>query len=225
MFTKTIEEAKRLISDAKAFGYYATLITQCFFVVYYILALALSFGFAGVYATLLALTAAALVFFLFTETPKNFRNVKVHKTVRILIRYAKYCVHIVAISLTLYSLYVTEPSEISALSPILLIFAVLALLIQILGELVAFLAKNYVEVIVDTAVEESEFLRSVIGKVQGGIEAYKGAKERIAAIPSRAADAAHGIKSKLASFFHKKDEASTEEPLADEEETQTTIHS
>ena len=204
MFTRTIDEAKRLISDSKAFGYYATLITQCFFVVYYICALALSFGFAGVYATLLILTAGALVFFLCTETPKSFRNKKVHRFVRISIRYAKYCVHIVAISLTLYSLYITEPTEISALSPILLIFAVLALLIQILGELVAFIAKSYVERIVDAAVEESEFLRSVIGKVQGGIEAYKDAKEKITSFSTLATDTASDIKDKISGFFHRK---------------------
>ena len=206
MFTRTIAEAKKFISDAKAFGYYATLITQCFFVLYYVCALALSFGYAGVYATLLALTVAALIFFLCTETPKTFRSVKVHRFVRMSVRYAKYCVHIVAISLTLYSLYITEPAQISALSPILLIFAVLALIVQILGELVAFLARCYLESLLDAAVEESEFLRSVIGKVQSGAEAFKGAKERICAIPSRAADAAVGVKERITGFFHKKKE-------------------
>ena len=203
MFTKTIEEAKKLISDAKAFGYFATLFTQCFFVLYYVCALALSFGYAGVYATLLALTAAALIFFLFTETPKNFRSVKVHRFVRLFVRYAKYCVHIVSISLALYSLYITEPAEIPVLSLILLIFAVLALIIQALGELVAFLARCYLATLLDAAVEESEFLRATIAKVQSGAEAFKEAKEKIGAIPTRAADAALGIKEKISGFFRK----------------------
>ena len=205
MFTRTIAELKKCETDAKAFAYYATLLTQCFFILYYICALCLSFGYPWVYATLLVLTASALAFFLCTETPKEFKNTKVRRWARISVRYAKYCVHITAITLTLYALYITEPSEISALSPILLIFAVLALLIQLLGELVGFLARRYFKNLLDAAVEETEFLRSVIGKVESGVETFKAAKEKITAIPHRTADAASGLRNKITGIFKKKD--------------------
>ena len=223
MFKKTIEELQRCLKDARLFSYFSTLITQCFFIVYYILALCLSFGYAGVYATLLALTVAAFIFFLCTESPREKSAEKGQKWVRISVRYAKFCVHIVAISLTLYAIYVAQPREISALSLILLVFAVLALIIQIIGELVGFLARRYFRNLLDAAIEESEFLRSVLGKVQSGAESIREMKEKITSLPKRTVDAASGIKGKITDFFHrKKDEP--EEALYDDK-TDTEIHS
>ena len=198
MLNRTIAELEKCKKDAMLFAYLATLITQSFFILYYVCALCLSFGHPIVYAALLSLTAGAFIFFLSTESPKEENKTKVHKYVRISVRYAKYCVHIVAITLTLYTLYVTEPQEITALSPILLVFAVLALLIQLLGELVGFLARRCFKNLLDAAVEETEFLRSVIGKVEA-------AKEKITAIPHRTADAASGLRDKIAGIFKKKE--------------------
>ena len=205
MFNRTISELEKCKTDAMLFAYLATLITQSFFILYYVCALCLSFGHPIVYAALLSLTAGAFIFFLSTESPTEENKTKVHKYVRIFVRYAKYCVHIVAITLTLYTLYVTDPTEITALSPILLVFAVLALLIQLLGELVGFLARRYFKNLLDAAVEETEFLRSVISKVESGAEAFKAAKEKITAIPHRTADAASGLRDKIAGIFKKKE--------------------
>ena len=220
MFKRTIEELQQCLKDARLFSYFSTLATQCFFIAYYILALCLSFGYAGVYATLLTLTVAAFIFFLCTESPKEKNTEKGRKWVRISVRYAKHCVHIVAISLTLYALYVAEPREISALSPILLVFAVLALIIQIIGELVGFLARRYFQNLLDAAVEESEFLRSVIGKVQGGVESIKEMKEKITSLPKRTVDAASGIKGKITDFFHRKKDEPAEIPYEDKTDTE-----
>ncbi len=216
MFNRTVEEFNKIMADARAFAYYAPLLTQCFFILYYV-GLTLLFGFSWFYTVLFTLTVAALIFFLFTERKQDKKNIKIRKWARISVRYVKYCVHITAISLNIYTLYAVEPHRIHAFSLILLVFAMLALFIQFLGELIGFLASRYFQPLLDAAVEESEFLRTVIGKVQNGAEALKATRERITAIPRRTAEVASGIKGRLTDFFHsKKKGEATETEYEDE---------
>ena len=205
MFDRTIRMLEKCADDARAFAYFSTLVTQCFFLLYYIGALALSFGHPILYSVLLALTAAALIFFLCVETPHGIKSLKMRRFVRIFIRYAKYCVHLVAISLTLYSFY-TTPQTVSPLSLILLIFAILAFLAQMVGELVGFLCRRYFEELLAAALADTALLRSVLDKVQSGADAYHRVREEFSSFSDRAAEKASafgaGIKKKL--FFFKK---------------------
>ena len=114
MFDRTILILKKCETDARAFAYLATLITQSFFVLYYVSALALSLGHPIVYSVLLALTAAALIFFLCTESISGIKPIKMRRQIRIVIRYAKYYVHLVAVCLALHSFY-TAPQTVSPL--------------------------------------------------------------------------------------------------------------
>ena len=221
MLNKTIREFNRIVADAKAFSFLAMLITQCFFIAYYTVALCLPFGYKGVYGAMLGLTLVTLIY-LCIDHMREDKKKKGHKWLRCFAVYAKICVHIVAISLSLYALYTTEPSELSVLSPILLIFAILALIIQITGELVGFLTKRYFKPLIDTAVEESEFLRTVIGKVQGGVESFAEAKERITSLPARTAKAARGLGARIKDAFHKRKNTVTD--VAFEDVTDETIN-
>ncbi len=207
MFDRTIRMLEKCGDDARAFAYFSTLITQCFFLLYYIGALALSFGHPILYGVLLALTAAALIFFLFTETPHGIKPLKIRRFIRIFIRYAKYCVHLIAISLTLYSFY-TTPKTVSPLSLILLVFAILAFLAQMIGELAGFLCRRYFEELLAAALADTALLRSVLDKVQSGADAYHRVKEEFSSFSDRAAEKASafgaGIKEKLSFFKRKK---------------------
>ena len=204
MFDRTIQSIERIQKDTRAFSFYATLITQCFFVLYYIGAMLLHLGVIPIHITLLTLTFAALVFFLCTETPTEIRPIKMRRWIRISIRYAKYCVHLVAVSMAIYSLYTTTAVP-SPFSIILLILAILAFLIQVIGELLGFVCRKYFEDLKTAALADTELLRSFLGKVQGGFDAYKNAKDGLANIPEKAAIIGSGLKDKIAHFFSKKD--------------------
>ena len=102
MFDRTIRMLEKCKDDARAFSYFSTLITQSFFILYYIGILLLSLGHPIVYGVLLALTAAVLLFFIFTEGPHGVKSVKIRRWVRISIRYAKSCAHFIAICLNNY---------------------------------------------------------------------------------------------------------------------------
>ena len=120
MFDKTIRMLEKCKDDARAFSYFSTLITQSFFILYYIGILLLSLGHPIVYGVLLALTAAVLLFFIFTEGPHGVKSVKIRRWIRMSIRYAKYCAHFIAICLTLHTFY-TDVQAVSPLAMILLI--------------------------------------------------------------------------------------------------------
>ncbi len=223
MFDRTILILKKCEADARAFAYFATLITQSFFVLYYVGALALSLGHPIIYSVLLALTVAALIFFLCTETPSGKALSKTRRWIRVFTRYAKYCVHLVAICLTLHSFY-TTPETVSPLALILFILAVLALLIQVIGEIVGFLARRYFAELLAAALADTELIRSVLDKVQSGADAFHRVKEGFATMPDRAAEKASAfgakIKKKLSFFKRKKKNApiiiEAEENEADE---------
>jgi len=206
MFDRTIRMLEKCKDDARAFSYFSTLITQSFFILYYIGILLLSLGHPIVYGVLLALTAAVLLFFIFTERPHGVKSVKIRRWVRISIRYAKYCAHFIAICLTLHTFY-TDVQAVSPLAMILLILAVLAFLIQMIGEIVGFLSRRYFEELLASVLADTEFLRSVLDKVQSGAEALQRVKEGISSFPGRAAEKASAwgsaVKEKL-SFFKKK---------------------
>lgn len=210
MFDRTILILKKCETDARAFAYLATLITQGFFVLYYVSALALSLGHPIVYSMLLALTAAALIFFLCTESISGIKPIKMRRQVRIVIRYAKYCVHLVAVCLTLYSFY-TAPQTISPLSLVLFILAILALLIQMIGELVGFLSRRYFEELLAAALADTELIRSVLDKVQSGADTYHRVKEEFSSFSDRAAEKASAfgarVKKGLSFFKGKKKDA------------------
>ena len=210
MFDRTIRILEKCKDDARAFAFFSTLITQIFFLLYYIGALALSFGHPIIYSVLLALTAAALIFFLLTETPSGIKAARMRRWIRIFIKYAKYCVHLVAISLTVYSFY-TVPQAVSPFSLILLVFAILALLAQMIGELIGFLCRRYFEELLAAALADTELLRSILDKVQTGADAYKRMKEGFSAFPDRATEKANAwgeeFKKKLASLKRRKTSA------------------
>ncbi len=207
MFDKSIFILKKCVADAKAFSYYATVSTQGFFLIYHILLLALSHGTPWVQGSLLFLTSLAFAFLLLTESPKGAKNVFFKRWTRIFVRYAKYCVHIVAISLMLYSLY-SHPAKASAFALILLVFAILAFLIQIIAEIVCFLFRRYFEELLAAVLSDTELLRAVIDKMQDGAMALKSVKDDIVSLPGRAAEKmgalSEGIKKKLSLLKKKK---------------------
>lgn len=229
MFDRTILILKKCETDARAFAYLATLITQGFFVLYYVCALALSLGHPIVYSVLLALTAAALIFFLCTESISGIKPIKMRRQIRIIIRYAKYCVHLVAVCLTLHSFY-TAPQTVSPLSLILFILAILALLIQMIGELVGFLSRRYFEELLAAALADTELIRSVLDKVQSGADTYHRVKEEFSSFSDRAAEKASvfgaRVKKGLSFFKRKKKDApiivEEEEAAEDAKDTQST---
>lgn len=209
MFDRTIQSLDRIQKDARAFSFYATLITQIFFVFYYIGAMVLELGTVITNIFLLLLTIAALGFFLYTETPAEARPIKMHRQIRISIRYAKYCVHFVAICLAIYSIY----EETAASSPfvvILLILAILALLIQIIGELLGFICRRYFEDLKAAALADTELLRSILDKVQSGADTIQRMRNGISSFSERAAEKTEkwstGLKEKLSFFKRKKKE-------------------
>ena len=204
MFDRTIQSIERIQEDTRAFSFYATLITQCFFVLYYIGAMLLHLGAIPIHITLLVLTVFALAFFIFTETPTEIRPFKTRRWIRVFIRYAKHCVHLIAISLAIFSLYATTAIP-SPFSIILLILAILAFLIQVIGELLGFICRRYFEDLKTAALADTELLRSFLGKVQGGFEAYKSAKDGLVSFPEKAASIGIGLKDKISHFFSKKD--------------------
>ncbi|MBP3591789.1 MAG: hypothetical protein J6K14_04840 [Clostridia bacterium] len=210
MFDRTILILKKCETDARAFAYLATLITQSFFVLYYVSALALSLGHPIVYSVLLALTAAALIFFLCTESISGIKPIKMRRQIRIVIRYAKYCVHLVAVCLALHSFY-TAPQTVSPLSLILFILAILALLIQMIGELVGFLSRRYFEELLAAALADTELIRSVLDKVQSGADTYHRVKGELSSFSDRAAEKAGAfgarVKKRLSFFKRKKKDA------------------
>ena len=206
MFDRTIRMLEKCKNDARAFSYFSALITQSFFLFYYIGILLLSLGHPIVYGILLALTAAALLFFVITESPHGVKSFKIRRWVRMFVRYAKYCLHFVAICLTLYTFY-TDAQAVSPLALILLILAILAFLIQMIGEIVGFLSKRYFEELLAAALADTELLRSILDKVQSGADKLQRMKEGISAFPGRAAEKASAwgsaVKEKF-SFFKKK---------------------
>ena len=206
MFDRTIRMLEKCKDDARAFAYFSTLITQGFFILYYICALALSLGHPIIYSILLALSAAALIFLFFTEKPHYIKPTKMRRWVRVFIRYAKYCVHLVAISLTLYTFYV-DIEKVSPVSLVLLILAVLAFLIQIIGEIVGFLSRRYFEELLASALADTQLLRSLLDKVQSGANTIQRMKDGISSFSERASEKTEkwsaGIKGKMA-FFKKK---------------------
>ena len=218
MFDRTIQMAKQFMGDARAFVYYATLVTQGFFILYYPIAMILAVGNPVLHSILLALTAAAFLFFLCTERPRSVRPIKTRRIVRTVIRYMKHGVHICGVSLMLYTLYST-PEKASALAVILLVLSMLALLIQLICEVFGFVCRRYIEELIDTAVKDAEFLLQMAEKVQDGVAVCKNAKDAFAAIPERAERIGAGIKKKL-SFFKrkKKDESLYEFSASDAEE-------
>lgn len=209
MFDRTIQMSKQFMGDARAFTYYATLVTQGFFILYYPIAIWLSLGNPLFHAILLALSLFAFLFLLFTEKPREARSIGVRRWVRVLVRYAKHCVHICAVSLMLYTFY-SAPEKASPIAVILLVLSVLAVLIQLICEVFGFVCRRYIEELIDTAVKDAEFLIGMLERVQGGVEACKNAKEALVTVPSRAAKKVEkigqGIKKKL-SFFNKKKNA------------------
>lgn len=206
MFDRTIRMLEKCKNDARTFSYFSTLITQSFFLFYYIGILLLSLGHPIVYGILLALTAAALLFFVITESPQGVKSFKIRRWVRMFVRYAKYCLHFVAICLTLYTFY-TDVQAVSPLALILLILAILAFLIQMIGEIVGFLSRRYFEELLAAALADTELLRSILDKVQSGADKLQRMKEGISSFPGRAAEKASAwgsaVKEKL-SFFKKK---------------------
>ena len=209
MFDRTIHMLEKCKEDARAFAFFSTLITQSFFILYYICALALSLGHPIVYSILLALTTTALLFLIFTENHRCIKPIKIRRWVRISIRYAKYCVHLVAISLTLYTFYM-DPQKVSPITLVLLILAILAFLIQIIGEITGFLSRRYFEELLAAALADTALLRSLLDKVQSGADTLHRMKDDISAFPGRAAEKAGqwsaGIKEKLSVFKRKKKE-------------------
>ena len=203
MFDRTIQMAKQFMGDARAFVYYATLVTQGFFVLYYPIAMILRVGNPLFHSILLALTVAAFLFFLLTERPRSVRPIKARRIVRTAIRYAKHGVHICAVSLMLYTLYST-PATASPLAVLLLVLSMLALLIQLICEVFGFVCRRYIEELIDTAVKDAEFLIQIAEKVQDGVEVCKNAKDAFAAIPAKAEKLGEGIKKKLSLFRRKK---------------------
>ena len=209
MFDRTIRMLEKCKDDARAFAFFSTFITQGFFILYYIVALALALGHPIVYSILLALTAAALLFLVFTEGPHHIKSIKTRRWVRIFIRYAKYCVHLIAISLTLYTFYV-DIEKVSPVSLVFLILAVLAFLIQIIGEIVGFLSRRYFEELLAAALADTELLRSILDKVQNGANTIQRMKDGLSSFSERASEKTEkwgaGIKEKLSSLKRKKKE-------------------
>lgn len=207
MFDRTIRMLEKCKDDARAFSYFSTLITQSFFIVYYIGILLLSLGHPIIYGILLALTAAALLFFMITESPHGVKSFKIRRWVRIFTRYAKYCLHLVAICLTLYTFY-ADTQAMSPLALILLILAILAFLIQLIGEIVGFLSRRYFEELLAAALADTELLRSILDKVQNGAERLQRMKEGISSFPGRAAEKANtwgsAMKERFSVFKRKK---------------------
>ena len=228
MFDRSIQILEKTAKDARAFAFYATVITQSFFLLYHTLTLSLSYGFPWISGTLLALTAFALIFLLCTETPQGAKNRRVRRLTRISVRYAKHCVHIVGISMMLYSIFGTD-DKVPAFAIILLVFAILAFLIQMIAEIVGFLCRRYFEQILAAALADTEGLRAVLDRVHGGMEAIKSVKERFTAIPDRAAEGAGALKEKIKRGFsalkrkRKSDTAALiEGEIADGEEKEAT---
>ncbi len=207
MFDRSIRMLEKCADDARAFAYYTTLVTQGFFLIYYILLLSFSYGRAGINGALLALSAVALGFLLYTETPQGAIRPKISRWARICVRYARYCVHICAISLMLYSFY-SDPAAAPVFALILLVFAILSFLIQLIAEIVGFLSRRYFEEILAAFLADTELLRSVLDKVQGGVDAIKSVKEGFASLPNLAAEKASalasGIKKKFSIFRREK---------------------
>ena len=207
MFDRTIRMLEKCKDDARAFAYYSTLITQGFFILYYIGALTLSLGHPIIYSILLALTAAAFSFFVCTENPKIAPHAKLNRWVRISIRYAKYCVHLTAICLTFHSFY-TAPQTVSPVPLTLFILAVLAFLIQMIGEVIGFLSRRYFEELLAAALADTELLRSVLDMVQSGANTIHRMKDGLSSFSERAAEKTEkwgaGLKEKFSVFRKKK---------------------
>lgn len=227
MFDRMILILKKCETDARAFAYLSTLITQSFFVLYYVSALALSLGHPIVYSVLLALTVAALIFFLCTESISGIKPIKMRRQIRIVILYVKHCVHLVAVYLVLHSFY-TAPQTVSPLSLILFILAILALLIQMIGELVGFLSRRYFEELLAATLADTELIRSVLDKVQSGADAYHRVKGELSSFSDRATEKASAfgarVKKGLSFFKRKKKDApiivEAEEAVKDAADTQ-----
>ncbi len=216
MFDRTIRMLEKCKNDARAFAYFCTLITQSFFLIYYIGALCLSFGHPIIYGVLLSLTAAALLFFIFTESPHDIKPMKMRRWIRIFIRYAKYCVHLIAISVAFYSFY-AESLSVSPMAILLLVVAILAFFIQIIGEIVGFLSRRYFEELLASALADTELLRSLLDKVQSSANTIRRMKEGLSSIPDRAAQKASAWGAKIKKNFSFFKRRKKEEPplLAD----------
>lgn len=218
---------KKCADDARAFSFYASIFAQGFFVIYHALLLLFPYGLPWAHVTLLSLTVLALAFILATESPKGAKNKIICRAARISVRYAKYCVHLIAISLMLYSFY-TDPAKAPAYTLILLVFAVLAFLIQLIAEILGFLCRRYFEELLAAVLSDTETLRSVLDKVQGGIATVKSVKDSLAAIPDRAAEKAERLAKGLKrgfSIFKKRNPAlqgeAIEGEFTEQSETET----
>ncbi len=203
MFDKSIWMLKKCAADARAFCFYTTLVTQGFFLLYYIFLLSFSYGTPWINRALLALTAVAFAFLLFTESPQGAKNAKIGRVARIFVRYAKYCVHIVSISLMLYSFY-SDPAKAPVFALILLVFAILSFLIQLIAEIVGFLSRRYFEELLAALLSDTELLRSVLDKIEGGAKTIKSIKESIASFPERVTQKASAMSEGIKSVFKKK---------------------
>ena len=222
MFDRTLLIFDGIKEDARKFSYFATLISQSFFLLYYIYLICFPGRMLGAHIALLAVTAVFFAFFLFTERPKEIVAQKIRRFVRTSVRYAKYCVHLTSISLNIYIIYAT-PEMVSALSLVLLVFACVALILQLCGDLIGFLFRRYYEELYAAVLADTEGIRAIADKVQGGIRACRDAKEKVAAIPSRAAKIAGGIRERLSRLGRRKRAAETEEADTENENEDATV--
>ena len=164
LFHNTINAFQTILNDIKKFVFSSTLIIQLIFISYHIFSIIIGQGIVLVHSLLLAFLVAYLVVFLATHDMRLSRREK--KQINLAFKVSKYIIYTASITISIVWL-ATEAEEITTLTLLPVITLVISILVQLIGDLLAYTFDRYVRMLKQAIIADTVApIKEGIGKVK-----------------------------------------------------------